>query len=282
MEISKFRLQVSKVLRSERTRAPEDFAAVLRRTAVFLKRLPGHFSGRFIRPLIGFGFDLSGGIYRVDGCQFEIPVHLTDRNYRSAFVLGEYEAGERRLIRRFLRADDQVIEVGGCIGVLSCLVNSRLTFPTRHLVVEANPEVIPWLQRHRQLNRAGFKIEHCAVTTQSEVEFAIHRFMTHGSISAQGGASVVQVPGRSLADLHKSFGPFNVLLMDVEGHELKILAASQDLLRDYRLVIVELHPETLGANGIERCEDILRSSGLQRAARIHFSEAWVRSSPAPS
>jgi len=48
--------------------------------------------------------------------------------------------------------------------------------------------------------------------------------------------------------------------MDVEGHELKILAASQDLLRDYRLVIVELHPETLGANGMERREDILWST----------------------
>ena len=86
----------------------------------------GYFSDRFIRPVIGFGFDLTGSIYRVDRCRFEIPVHLTDRKYRSAFVFGEYEAGERRLIRQFLRADDRVIELGGCIGVLSCLVNSQV------------------------------------------------------------------------------------------------------------------------------------------------------------
>jgi hypothetical protein len=73
-----------------------------------MRSIAGHFSGRFIRPLIGFVFDLTGAIYSVDGCRFEIPVHLTDRNYRSAFLLGEYQAGERKLIRRFLRADDRV------------------------------------------------------------------------------------------------------------------------------------------------------------------------------
>ena len=87
-----------------------------------LRRLLSQFSGRYIRPIIGLVFDLSGAVYRVDGCRFEIPTHLTDRNYRSAFVLGEYEAAERRLIRQFLRADDRVIESGGCVGVLSCLV----------------------------------------------------------------------------------------------------------------------------------------------------------------
>ncbi len=90
-----------------------------------IRRLAGRFSGSFIRPIFGFGFDLAGSIYRVDGCEFEIPVHLTDRNYRSAFVFDEYESAERKLVHRFLRPDDCVIELGGCIGILSCLVNSR-------------------------------------------------------------------------------------------------------------------------------------------------------------
>src|SRR5260370_15394982 len=121
-----------------------------------LRSLEGHFSGRFNRPVIGFGFDLTGSIYRVDGCRFEIPVHLTDRNYRSAFVLGEYEAGKRKLIREFLRSEDRVIELGGGIGVLSSLVNPRRIWRTHHLVVEANPELIPLLKLHRKLNRACF------------------------------------------------------------------------------------------------------------------------------
>ena len=241
-----------------------------------IRSLANHFSIRFIRPVIGFGFDLAGATYRVEGCQFEIPVRLTDRLYRSAFVLGEYEAGERKLIREFLRADDRVIELGGCIGVLSCLVNSLLSSPCRHLVVEANPELIPLLKRHRLLNRACFAIEECAVSIEPEVTFAVHRFMTHGGVFTQGGTRRIRVRGRSLADLHDSHGPFNALLIDVEGSELEILRISSTLLLQYRLVIIELHKEIVGAEGLEECRRILASAGLKRLRAIQPTEAWAR------
>src|ERR1700722_292714 len=198
-----------------------------------LRSLAGHFSGRFIRPVIGFGFDLTGAIYKVDGCRFKIPVHLTDRNYRSAFVFGEYESGERKLIRRFLQADDRVIELGGCIGVLSCLVNARLKSRAHHLVVEANPELIPLLKHHRELNQACFEIEECAVSNESEVTFSVHRLMTHSGIFADA-ARRIQVQGRSLAELHHSHGPFNALMIDIEGSELEVLRSSWRLLTEYR------------------------------------------------
>jgi FkbM family methyltransferase len=247
-----------------------------RRVRTMIGRLAGHFSGCFIRPIFGFGFDLAGCIYRVDGCEFEIPAHLTDRNYRSAFVFGEYESAERELIGRFLRPDDRVIELGGCIGVLSCLVNSRLKSPGSHLVVEANPELIPILSRHRALNGAGFRIEECAVSSEPEVNFAVHRLMTHSSVLAQPDARLVKVHGRSLADLHYSHGPFNTLLIDVEGSELVVLKDSPHLLRDYRLVIIELHRQLIGAEGVAVCRRILTSAGLRCSAVTKSVEAWIR------
>jgi FkbM family methyltransferase len=247
-----------------------------RRVRTTVDRLAGHFSGCIIRPIFGFGFDLAGSIYRVDGCKFEIPVSLTDRNYRSAFVFGEYESAERKLIRRFLRPDDRVIELGGCIGILSCLVNSRLTSPVNHLVVEANPELIPILSRHRAINGAGFRIEECAVSSEPEVDLAVHRLMTHSSVFAQCDARLIKVRGRSLADLHYSHGPFNTLLIDVEGSELEVLRDSRHLLRDYRLVIIELHRELLGAGGVAECRRILTSVGLRSSAVIKSVEAWIR------
>jgi FkbM family methyltransferase len=166
------------------------------------------------------------------------------------------------------------MELGGCIGILSCLVNARLALRSRHLVVEANPELIPWLKRHREINGAGFEIEQCAVSTRQEVSFAIHHYMTHGGVSARNATRIVQVRGRTLSDLHAGYGPFNVLLIDVEGDELEIFRASRDLLASYRLVIVEFHPETIGVEGVEECRYILGSSGLKCVARIQFSEAW--------
>jgi FkbM family methyltransferase len=248
-----------------------------RRMRTKIRRLAGRFSGCFIRPIFGFGFDLAGSIYRVDGCEFEIPGHLTDRNYRSAFVFDEYESAERKLVHRFLRPDDCVIELGGCIGILSCLVNSRLKSPGNHLVVEANPELIPMLSRHRAINGAGFRIEECAVSSEPEVNFAVHRLMTHGSLLAQPDARFIKVHGRSLADLHYSHGPFNTLLIDVEGSELEVLKNSRHLLRDYRLVIIELHHDLLGAEGVATCRRILTSVGLRSSAVIKSVEAWSRS-----
>jgi FkbM family methyltransferase len=238
-----------------------------------------HWSARFIRPLFGFGFDLTGAVYRIDGCQFEIPIHLTDRIYRSAFVFGEYEAAERKLVRRFLRPEDRVLELGGCIGVVSCLVNTRLVAPRHHLVVEANPELIPYLAHHRSLNRASFAIEECAVSTEPEVNFAVHRFMTHSSAFPQSDARLIRVRGRSLGNLHCAHGPFDALMIDVEGSELEILRASRDVLLNYRLVIIELHHEQLGLEGLEECRRILTSVGLKCSAVIQSVEAWIRPDP---
>jgi len=52
-----------------------------------MRGIAGHFSDRFVRPIIGFVFDLTGAIYSVGGCRFEIPVHLTDRTIVLRFCL---------------------------------------------------------------------------------------------------------------------------------------------------------------------------------------------------
>src|SRR5262249_5521978 len=127
-----------------------------------------------------------------------------------------------------------------------------------------------------------FEIAQCAVSTESEVEFGVHRFMTHGSVYPQGHSTQIRVRGRSLADLHESHGPFSVLLIDVEGSELEILRTSGDLLARYRLVIIELHVKVLRAEGIEECHRILASVGLERLAQIRSVEAWVRRDPGGS
>jgi|ERR1700737_2067309 methyltransferase FkbM-like protein len=111
---------------------------------------------------------------------------------------------------------------------------------------------------------------------EPEVTFAVHRFMTHGGVFTQGGTRRIRVRGRSLADLHDSHGPFNALLIDVEGSELEILRISSTLLLQYRLVIIELHKEIVGAEGLEECRRILASAGLKRLRAIQSTEAWAR------
>jgi len=56
-----------------------------------------------------------------------------------------------------------VLELGGCLGVLSCTINKRLGDPTKHVVLEANPALIPYLRGNREINRAAFIVTNSVV-----------------------------------------------------------------------------------------------------------------------
>lgn len=241
-----------------------------------LGNLLGPVDHHLVKPIEGFIFDLQGGQFRADGCVFDIPKHLTTRMFRSCFVRGDYEEEERALIKRFVRPDDTVLECGACLGIVSCVTNSLLRDKTRHVVVEANPKVIPSIYRNRELNKAGFLIEHCAVSNKSEETFYLHPHYIVGGTSQRATDEAVRLPGRSVRELDARYGPFTTLIMDIEGSELDSFEASRDLFHRYRLVIVELHPWAIGEPSVQKCRDILAAAGLRHVGTAGLTEAWQR------
>ena len=236
----------------------------------------GCFHAVVIRWLQGALFDLRGGHFRADGCTFAIPKDLTSRAYRACFLDGSYEAEERELVRAFVQPTDTVLEAGACLGIVSCVTNKLLRDKTRHVVVEGNPFCLPTLHRNRQINQCGFLVENCAVSNQPEVTFFLHPVYIVGGTYQRQTAREVRVPGRSLKDLTERYGPFSVLIMDIEGAERDILEAHPEVLRQFRLVIIELHDWAIGAEGAGRCRQILAQAGLQRAGTANLTEAWQR------
>jgi FkbM family methyltransferase len=171
-----------------------------------------------------------------------------------------------------------VLEFGACIGVVSCTTNKILTDKKRHVVVEANPFCVPWLHRNRDLNQCQFLIEHCAVSQAREVTFHLDpRMIVSSSIQRNGASQIpVRVPARSLTELDTRYGPFTALIMDIEGAELETFENARELLKRYRLVIVELHDWALGEEGLKRCRQILSEAGLQCRKQVKWVEAWER------
>lgn len=229
-----------------------------------------------VRPLLGFWFDMTGGRFKADGCAFVIPKDVTSMAYRSCFVTGEYEADERELIRSQVRADDQVLELGACLGIVSCVTNRLLRDKSRHVVVEGNPFCIPTLHRNRALNQCGFLIENCAVSNERDALFYLHPVYVVGGTTQRSTNLPVRVPCRTLRGLHERYGPFTVLIIDVEGSELDVFEASRDVLHQYRLVIAELHDWAIGNEGVERCRQILGELGFRPVGRAGITEAWQR------
>jgi FkbM family methyltransferase len=241
-----------------------------------LGSLAGKFDNAVIRPAEGLFFDLSGGHFKADGCTFAIPKDLTSRAYRSCFLDGSYEAEERALIRSFVKPEDQVLEVGACLGIVSCVTNRLLRDKTRHVVVEGNPFCIPSLHKNRHLNQCGFLVENCAVSNRPDVTFYLHPVYIVGGTAQRKSDRPVRVPGQSLLELDQRHGPFSTLVMDIEGAELEALEHSRAILRNYRLVIVEFHDWAIGAEGVARCQKILGEAGLRFVQKVGATECWQR------
>ncbi len=236
----------------------------------------GWFDSTVVRWVQGAFFDLGGGRFHADGCTFAIPKDQTSRAYRGCFLNGSYEAEERELVREFVRPTDFVLELGACLGVVSCITNKILADKTKHVVVEGNPFCLPTLHRNRELNQCGFVIENCAVSNQLDATFYLHPIYIVGGTTQRESSRPVRVPVCSLTELDARHGPFSVLIMDIEGAELEIFSASQEQLKSYRLVVVELHDWAIGAESVKGCREILTAAGLHFQKRAGITEAWQR------
>jgi FkbM family methyltransferase len=241
-----------------------------------LGSLLGPVEHKVARPIEGLLFDLKGGRFRADGCTFAVPKHLTTRSYRACFLRGDYEEEERALIRKLVKPEDTVLEFGACLGVVSCVTNRLLRDRSRHVVVEANPKLIPSIYKNRALNNAGFLIEHCAISNKPEETFYLHPVYIVGGTSQRATNEPVRLPGRSWRELDARYGPFTTLIIDIEGSELDVFQASEDLLARYRLVVAELHPWAIGEEGVQRCRDLMARAGLRFVDRAGITEAWQR------
>jgi FkbM family methyltransferase len=229
-----------------------------------------------VLPLLGKLFELKGCRYHADGCTFEIPKAFTTPLVGSRFLLHTYESREIRMVRQLIRAGDSVLELGGCLGVVSCVTNRKLGASSRHLVAEANPQCIGPLTRNRDLNGMSFQVENCAVQGGTPGSFTSDASNITGGRVQVNAAAASPITVKSIDQLHREHGPFNVLICDIEGCELGVFEESAEALRSYRLVIVEFHDFMIGVDGVEHCREILRQAGLTLVATDCGVEAWER------
>ncbi|WP_198380843.1 FkbM family methyltransferase [Roseomonas sp. KE2513] len=221
----------------------------------------------------GWLFDRLGGEYRCRGLRFSVPAELTRRGFRGRFLLGLYELPERRLLRH-LPADATLLDLGGCLGVVSCLANRRLRDPARHVVVEANPALLPVLAHNRNRNGAHFSILHGMAGGSG-------CFWPGGNIVAGSAhrprGTPLSVPVLNLDEVEARHGvAFDAYLIDIEGGEAEFMAAQAARIARARFVLVEFHPSFIGKPACDAARQQLAAAGLVRRGRVFDAEAWIR------
>lgn len=223
---------------------------------------------------LGKYVELMGNQVMLDGSVFSLDNPSISTRVKSRFVLNQYEGAERYMIRHYLDPNLPVVELGGGIGVISCIVNKQLNDPYQHVVAEANPALVPLLLANRDLNRGQFTVLNRAYAYGKE---SVSLFLDGDFVTAtlcRVSDRVVNTRAISLLELLSGFGFTRcTLICDIEGSEFNLLRNEFPLLLErVAMLIVEFHAEADGGDGVAAAIKQLRSAGfvqLDQQSRVY-------------
>jgi hypothetical protein len=182
-----------------------------------------------------------------------IKLSLQDASPRVRFsLLTGYEVDDARLCRKYLTADDKVVELGSSVGFIAlyCIKNLGIT---DFAMIEANPALHPIMMKNFALN---------AVTLPTYLN------------TIANTATALTVRQLSLPSIIAEIGfKPNVLIMDIEGAETRIPVAHLAL---FDKIIVEFHRRFVGDAAIDAIIAGLVAHGFKLMENDGFSSAFVK------
>lgn len=208
-----------------------------------------------------------------------LPVSLegnVDLSVANALIRGKYEREEAELILAHLPRDLPVIELGGSLGVISRLIRSRLAPGVRHLIVEANADLLATCGRNAvgdETRQGQTEVVHAALSYGAPVaRFRIGPEPHANSLDTGAGEGrVVEVAAASLAELRERVGnPIRLALVaDIEGAEFDLFSHERDALQSVEVAVVELHPRDYARRGRTERDmlDLIAEAGFALAER---------------
>ncbi len=215
--------------------------------------------------------EIRGNTVLIDGCQFNLNSPMISTAIKSHFYFHDYEIEERNALKHFFNPELPVIELGGAIGVIACLTNKSLIHPEKHVVVEANPEILSLLKDNRDRNNCQFTILHGAVAYgTNEVTFSLME--EFWSSSAQYLTNrTVKVQTINLKEIVDKFN-FDkfTLICDIEGAEVDMVKFDEKVLRDQvETLMLEVHKHVYGEEPIKNI--------LLNLEKMNFKSAFEKS-----
>ena len=171
-----------------------------------------------------------------------------------------YERAEIGFIQYYLRSDQDVIELGGSIGVTSCYILKKLNKTAKFLTLEADPELAVLLETNLILNNPNrnYTVINKAISYNSsshtQVEYTIGQHSTSGKLvhkETRKNQQTCLVETITLAELiaENQIGEY-VLVSDIEGAESGIFLHDSSSLSQCQQIIIELHDTHLSSQTI--------------------------------
>jgi FkbM family methyltransferase len=170
---------------------------------------------------------------------------LAEENFLDQKLLfGEFETMERRFVKRLLRRDMTVVDVGAHHGLYTLLASKCVGWHGRVVAVEPSPRELVRLEKHFRLNRSSnVELIPCAAGEDpGEAElYVVDRFNDKCNSlrppATPEPVNTVRVKVRRLDDIlsELDISKVDFLKLDAEGAELSVLRGAMKLLnRDSR------------------------------------------------
>ncbi|WP_297341632.1 FkbM family methyltransferase [Pseudophaeobacter sp.] len=197
------------------------------------------------------------------GMRFPLDRAILPPRIRTLLREGTYEAKEATAVRKLVKADDVVMELGAGIGFMSTLVATKTPAKSVHSF-EANPQLMPYIaQVHAENNVTNAHVTNAVLGDQDgTAPFYIRKNFLASSLDPMEDAedcTKVEVPTRNVNAVIKELQP-SVLICDIEGAEADLLPKMD--LTGLRAVVIETHPQWIGKAGMQKVFRCMDAAGL--------------------
>lgn len=193
-----------------------------------------------------------GDRYSIHGVTVCVPP-AAGLELRYQLMRGRYENEEARAVRRYVPPGASVIELGGSLGVMSKIIRSQIGQGARHIIVEANPDLVGICAANAvdPMNQSETILINAAVAYGVEhVAFQFGHNAHVGRIGVETSGRSVRVTATTLSSLVSTLGgkPY-CLVSDIEGAEFAVFLNERSVFAQLQYAIIEVHSEIFASQG---------------------------------
>ncbi len=193
-----------------------------------------------------------------NGIRLELDPEVMSENILKAIKGGRYEKAEAREIPRIVQPGERIVELGAGLGFIG--LTCKATGLVQHYRgFEANPKLLPLIQRNAALNDAVLEVENAVVMPKPPgptVPFYVRKDFWASSLAPQpwGYVEKVEVPTLAWQKMLDEHRP-TMLVVDIEGGELALFEDAP--LTGVKKIYMELHQKVIGRIGMKRVFDFM-------------------------
>ena len=147
------------------------------------------------------------------------------------------ELPEQKMVVRYLKGDEKVLEIGGNIGRNSLVIAYILGNNNANnlLVLETDKNIFNQLNENRDLNNFNFKIENSALSKRKLIQQGWNTIVSDKLLPGYTDVNII-----SYKELKQKYNIiFDTLVLDCEGAFYYIIKDMPEILDNIKLIIME-------------------------------------------